>query len=117
MARQIVWIGSSLKDLKEFPETVKDEIGYLLYLVQIGGHHKNITPLTGFSSGVMEIESDYDRDTYRAVYASKLGEEIYILHTFKKKSKRGRKIPKEDIVVIKQRLKKAQEIARISEGK
>lgn len=109
MLRQIIWIGSSLKDLKKFPETVKDEIGYILYLVQIGEHHQNITPLTGFTDGVMEIKSDYDKDTYRAVYATKLGDEIYVLHTFKKKSKKGVKIPKEDIEVIRQRLKRAKE--------
>ena len=112
MLRQIIWIASSLKDLKEFPETVKDEIGYILYLIQIGEHHQNITPLTGFHGGVMEIKSDYDKDTYRAVYAAKLGDDIYILHSFKKKSKKGVKIPKEDIETIKQRLKRAQEIAR-----
>jgi phage-related protein len=91
---------------------VKDEIGYILYLIQIGEHHQNITPLTGFPGGVMEIQSDYDKDTYRAVYAAKLDDDIYILHTFKKKSKKGIKIPKEDIETIKQRLKRAQEIAR-----
>ena len=51
----------------------------------------------------MEIKSFYDKDTYRAVYATKLGDEIYVLHAFKKKSKKGFKIPKEDKEVIKQR--------------
>ncbi|WP_230407989.1 hypothetical protein [Candidatus Kuenenia stuttgartiensis] len=37
-----------------------------------------------------------------------------MLHTFKKKSKKGIKTPKEEIEVIKQRLKRAKEIA---EGK
>jgi phage-related protein len=41
-----------------------------------------------------------------------LGDEIYVLHAFKKKSKKGIKIPKEDIEVIKQRLKRAEEIAK-----
>ena len=59
----------------------------------------------------MEIKSDYDKDTYRAVYAVKLGDEIYVLHTFKKKSKKRIKLPKEDMEVIRQRLKRAQEMA------
>ena len=112
MIRQVVWIGSSFKDLKKFPEPVKDEVGYILYLVQIGEYHKNIKPLTGFPGGVMEIKSDYDKDTYRTVYVTKLDDEIYILHTFKKKSKKGIKIPSEDIEVIRQRLKRAREIAK-----
>jgi len=60
----------------------------------------------------LEIISDYDTDTYRAVYATKLGEKIYVLHTFKKKSKRGTKPPKKEMEMIKQRLKRAQEIAK-----
>lgn len=111
MQNTVIWVGSSLKDLKKFPEDVKDEIGYILYLVQIGQHHRNIKPLKGFN-GVMEIVSDFDKDTYRAVYAMKLGDEIYVLHTFKKKSKRGIKTPQKEIEVIRQRLKIAQEIAR-----
>jgi phage-related protein len=99
--------------LKKFPEEVKDEVGYILYLVQIGKHHKKIKRLKGLSS-VMEIVSDFDKDTYRTVYIAKLGNTIYVLHAFKKKSKRGIKTPQEDMKVIKQRLKSAQEIA---EGK
>ncbi len=114
--RPIIWIGSSLKDLKNFPEDVQDEIGYILYLVQSGEHHHNIKSLKGFS-GVMEIRSDYDKDTYRAIYATKLGEEIYVLHTFKKKSKKGIKTPKEEIEVIRQRFKKAQDIAESKKKK
>lgn len=78
----------------------------------MGEFHQNITPLKGLPGGVMEIKSNCEKDTYRAVYAAKLGDEIYILHTFKKKSKTGIKIPKEDIEVIKQRLKRAQEIVK-----
>lgn len=59
----------------------------------------------------MEIKTDYDKDTYRTVFASQLGNEIFVLHVFKKKSKRGIKTPKEELEVIAQRLKRAQEIA------
>ncbi|MBN1684667.1 MAG: type II toxin-antitoxin system RelE/ParE family toxin [Gammaproteobacteria bacterium] len=111
MLKQLIWIGSSLKDLNMFPEDVKDEIGYILYLVQNKEHHSNIKPLKGFSGGVMEIKTDYDKDTYRTVFVSQLGNEIYVLHVFKKKSKRGIKTPKEELEVIAQRLKRAQEIA------
>lgn len=67
MEKRVVWIGSSLKNLKEFPDEVKDEVGYILYLVQIGKHHRKIKPLKGLS-GVMEMVTDFDKDTYRTVY-------------------------------------------------
>ncbi|HSE83482.1 MAG TPA: type II toxin-antitoxin system RelE/ParE family toxin [Thermodesulfobacteriota bacterium] len=110
MLKPIIWIGSSLKDLKEFPKEVQREIGYALYRAQIGKKHHKTKPLKGFGD-VIEIVSDYDKDTYRAVCAYKFVEEIYVLHAFKKKSKKGIQIPKEEIEVIRQRLKRAKEIA------
>jgi phage-related protein len=57
--------------------------------------------------GVYEISKRYDTDTYRAVYAVKIGEKIYVLHAFQKKSKQGIKTPQADIDLIKQRYKDA----------
>jgi phage-related protein len=76
--------------------------------------HRNAKPLRGFS-GVFEIVSDYDRDTYRAVYAVKIGDEIYVLHCFQKKSARGIKTPKKDIDLIRRRLRIAQDVAKEKE--
>ena len=59
----------------------------------------------------MEIVSNYATDTYRAVYATKINDAIYVLHTFQKKSKRGRATPKKEIDLIKSRLKMAQGLA------
>ena len=113
MLKAIVWISSSLKDLKGFPTEVQREMGFALYRAQLGKKSDKAKPLKGLD-GVMEIVSDYDKDTYRGVYAYKLGDEIYVLHAFKKKSKKGIKTPKEEIALIKNRLKRAKEIA---EGK
>jgi len=110
LLRPVIWIGSSLKNLKKFPDEVQREIGYALYRAQTGSKHHNTKPLKGFD-GVMEIISDYDKDTYRGVYAYKLDDDIYMLHTFKKKSKKGIKTPKEEIEIVKQRLKNAKKIA------
>jgi phage-related protein len=61
------------------------------------------------SAGVYEIVKRYDTDTYRAVYAVKIGETVYVLHAFQKKSKRGIKTPQADVDLIKQRYKDALE--------
>jgi phage-related protein len=37
--KTIVWVGSSQKDLKEFPEDVRGIMGYALYLAQTGEKH------------------------------------------------------------------------------
>ena len=105
------WVGSSHEDLKEFPADVQDEMGYALYIAQIGDKHPKAKPLKGFS-GVMEIRSNYASDTYRAVYTTKIGDKIYVLHAFQKKSKKGIQTPKKELNLIKRRLQRAQELAQ-----
>ena len=41
-----------------------------------------------------------------------IGEKIYVLHAFQKKSKTGIKTPKLDVELVKQRYKEAQELAK-----
>ncbi|PZX56295.1 phage derived Gp49-like protein DUF891 [Cereibacter changlensis] len=63
-------------------------------------------PMTGLGAGVFEIVADHDGDTYRSVYAVKLGDDIYVLHSFQKKSTIGIKTPKPDLELIKTRLRR-----------
>lgn len=90
--KTVVWVGSSLEDLKIFPWEVKSEVGFILDRVQRGESHRNVRPLRGFD-GVWEIVTSYMGDAYRTVYALKIGEVIDVLHAFQKKSKRGLKLP------------------------
>ena len=105
--RPLVWIGDSRKNIREFPEDVRASVGYALQLVQAGETPLEAKPFKGIGSGVYEIVKRYDTDTYRAVYAVKIGEKVYVLHAFQKKSKSGIKTPQPDIDLIKQRYKDA----------
>jgi phage-related protein len=107
--KPVVWIGSSLVDLKDFPATVQSDIGYALYFAQDGIKHSSAKPLKGFKgAGVLEIVENYDGDTYRAVYTVKMAGVVYVLHTFQKKSKQGITTPRQDIALIAARLKLAE---------
>ncbi len=64
-------------------------------------------PLKGLGSGTVELVDDFDGDTYRAVYTVRFGDAVYVLHAFKKKSKRGVKTPQPDIDLVKRRLRDA----------
>ena len=76
---------------------------------QKGGKHAEAKPLKGFKgAGVLEIVSDFDGDTFRAVYTVKIKGVIYVLHAFQKKSKKGIATPKTEIDKIKRRLKAAE---------
>jgi phage-related protein len=110
LLKPVEWVGSSLDDLKEFPEEVQQVMGYALYLAQCGEKHDSAKPLKGFKgAGVLEIVEDFDSDTYRAVYTVKLINVVYVLHAFQKKSKHGISTPKKDIELIEARLKRAKE--------
>jgi phage-related protein len=109
--KPLIWIGSSLKDLRTFPESVKDEMGYALFEAQCGLKLLSAKPLKGFGSAtVLEIVSDYQTDTYRAVSTVKFGERVYVLHAFQKKSKKGAATPQAEINLTKARLKLAEEL-------
>ena len=108
--RPLHWVGTSKDDLKELPEDVKDVIGFALGLVQVGDTPDNAKPLKGYrGASVLEIKEDYDTDTYRAVYTVRFQKAVYVLHTFKKRSKQGIKTPQKDLDLIKQRLKCAED--------
>jgi phage-related protein len=107
--KPLTWIGSSKEDLLDLPRKVQREIGYALYLAQLGLEHINVKPLSGFGGrGVLEVVEDDARGTYRAVYTVKFKEAVYVLHAFQKKSKKGRETPKEEMEIVKKRLKIAE---------
>jgi phage-related protein len=107
--KTVIWIGSSKKIVQDFPLEVRKAIGFALYQAQEGKKHIHAKPLKGFSgAGVLEIVEDFDGDTYRAIYTVKFEDFIYVIHAFQKKSKTGIKTPKQEIDLIKQRLKLAQ---------
>jgi len=108
--KPVEWIGSSLEDLKDFPEEVQQNVGYALYVAQCGDKHLSAKPLKGFKgAGMVEVVEDFDGDTYRAVYTTKLAGVVYVLHSFQKKSKQGIATPKQDMDLIETRLKRAKE--------
>ncbi|WP_458796642.1 type II toxin-antitoxin system RelE/ParE family toxin [Pseudomonas saxonica] len=111
--KELFWIGSSKKDLMDMPLDVQQVFGYALHLAQEGGKHSQAKPMKGLtSSGVLEVVEDFEGDTYRAVYTVKIGDAIYALHTFKKKSNKGIETPKHEIDLIKVRLKAAEDHAK-----
>ena len=102
------WVASAKKDYLSFPREVQDEMGYALGLAQLGAKHPNAKPWKGEGPGIMEIVEDHRGDTYRAVYAVRFADVVYVLHAFQKKSKRGIKTPQTDVKLITERLKRAQ---------
>ncbi len=105
--KPLYWVASSKKDYQAFPDDVQADMGYALGLAQLGAKHPHTKPWKGEGPGVFEVVEDHIGDTYRAVYTVRFEGAVYVLHAFQKKSKTGIKTPKEDINLIKERLKRA----------
>ena len=87
--RDAIWVGDSKAQLKAFPQSVQKDIGDALFMAQAGSLSPGAKPFKGVGSGVFEIRAGYPTDTYRAVYAVKIGARVYVLHCFQKKSRTG----------------------------
>jgi phage-related protein len=116
--KPLVWVGSSLEDLKVFPDEVRRAMGYALYFAQTGQKHPDAKPLKGFSgAGVLEVVEASEGNAYRAVYPVKFADVVYVLHAFQKKSRKGIKTSQADMDKVRARLKLAAEIHARHEGK
>ena len=102
------WVGSSKRDLLEFPEPVRDDIGNALGVAQFSGVAPTAKPWKGVGPGVLEIVESHDGNAYRAVYTGRFQEAVYVLHAFQKKSPSGIRTAKKDIDLVAQRLRAAQ---------
>ena len=95
------------------PDDVQDTFGYALHLAQTGSKHPDAKPLKGFgSAGVLEVVESQAGSTYRAVYTVKIAGVVYVLHCFQKKSTSGIATPKQDMDLVRERLKTALAHAR-----
>lgn len=108
--KPLLWVGSSRKDLRGFPQEVKLVMGFALHVAQLGGKHPDSKPLRGFQgAGVLEVIEEHEGNAYRAVYTVRFQEAVYVLHAFQKKSKKGIATPKSDIHLVRERLRRAEQ--------
>ena len=77
------------------------------------GCHPDIAkPLKGLGSGVLELALRFRGDAFRVVYAVQIGDDVWIVHAFQKKSTSGIKTPKAEIELINERLRRLKEALR-----
>ena len=109
--KQLIWVGRSYEDLKKFPSSVRHDMGYALYIAQTGKKHEHAKVLSGMgSSKVIEIRENDRNGTFRVIYTIEMRSIMFVLHAFQKKSKSGIATPKQEIELIKRRMKEAKEL-------
>lgn len=89
--KPITFCGSSLDDLRAFPQSVRREAGYQLDRVQRGLEPDNWKPMQSVGPGVQEIRIRDAAGAFRILYVAKRAEAVYVLHCFQKKTQKTRK--------------------------
>ena len=92
--------GTSLEDLRAFPELAKREAGYQIDRVQKGLEPDDFKPMTTVGESVYEIRVKEPSGAFRVIYIAKFEKFIYVLHCFQKQTQRTLK---KDIDLAKRR--------------
>jgi phage-related protein len=108
--RPISWLKSALRDFEGFSAGARSVCLGALTMAAEGAKADIAKPMQNLGSGVFEIALPFRGDAYRVVYAVQLGDDIWVLHAFQKKAKKGRTTPTREIALIKERLKRLKEM-------
>src|SRR6266478_4287934 len=108
--RPVSWIKAALREFETFPDGVRSTCLTSLTIAAEGGKADIAKPMRGTGSGVFEIALPFQGDAFRVVYAVQLGEEVWVVHAFQKKSTQGIKTSKREIDLIKDRLRRLKEM-------
>ena len=108
--RPISWIKDAHKEFEKFPAGAQSICLTALTIAAENGMADIAKPLKGIGSGVFEIALPFRGNAFRVVYVVQIGDEIWVLHAFQKKSTQGIKTPQHEVELIESRLKKLKEM-------
>jgi phage-related protein len=112
LSRPISWLKAALKDFEGFPLEAQEECKVALGIAAEGGKADIAKSMRGLGSGVFEIALAHRGDAFRVVYAVQIGNELWVVHAFQKKSTRGIKTPKHEIDLIADRIKRLKQMLK-----
>ena len=88
--KPVRFLGDSLRQLREFPESARHDAGYQLDKVQHGEQPDDFKPMSTIGKGVEEIRISDESGAYRVIYLARRTEAVYVLHAFEKKTQKTR---------------------------
>lgn len=100
--KPLSFLGSSLDDLRTFPEAARREAGHQLDQVQRGLDPEDWKPMPSVRSGVREVRIRDQAGAFRVIYLATRPEAVYVLHAFQKKTQAT---AKRDLELAEARLK------------
>jgi phage-related protein len=89
--KPLAFIGSSLADLRKFPEEARRDAGFNLNFVQLGLEPSDWKPMKAVGPGVTELRVRDASGAFRVIYLATRPEAVYVLHCFQKKTRKTRK--------------------------
>lgn len=98
--KPLAWLGSSLDDVRAFPDEAKRAAGYQLGRVQQGLMPDDWKPMTTVGVGVYEIRIHTELE-HRVFYVAKYEEAVFVIHAFEKRTPQTREA---DIALARKRL-------------
>ena len=110
--RPVSWIKAARKEFEAFPEAARSIFLSALTIAAEGGKADIAKPMQGIGSGVFEIALPFRGNAFRVVYTVRLAEEVWVVHAFQKKSTRGIKTPQREVDLIRERLRRLEEMLR-----
>ena len=110
VTRPISWIKAARKEFERFPAEAQAICLSALTIAAEDGKVDIAKPFKGFGSGVFEIALPFRGNAFRVVYAVQIGDEIWVIHAFQKKSTQGIKTPQRELDTIASRLKLLKEM-------
>lgn len=99
--KSLNFIGSSLDELRNFPDDARRAAGFELYAIQCGLEPSDWKPMPSIGQGAREIRI-HVMGEWRIIYVAKFEDAVYVLHSFQKKS---RKTSQHDIEIARKRYK------------
>lgn len=110
--RPVSWLSPARKAFEAFPDGARQIVIDALSVAAEGGMAGIAKPMKGMGSGVFELALPFQGKAFRVVYVVQLGDDLWVVHAFQKKSTQGIKTPKHEIDLIKDRLRRLKEMLR-----
>lgn len=108
--RPVSWLKAARKEFEDFPVDAREVCLAALTIAAEGSKADIAKPMTGMGSGVFEIALRFRSNAFRVMYAVQIDDDLWVIHAFQKKSKTGIKTPKQEVDLIKERLKRLKEL-------
>ena len=85
--KALKFIGSSLDDLRGFPDEARRATGFELRAIQNGFEPTDWKPMRSIGPGIKEIRI-HALGEWRIIYVAKVRDAVYVLHAFQKKTRK-----------------------------